>query len=202
MATNKINKEQIVGGILSGGKSSRMGQPKDRILLSDSRSMLEHVLDTMFKVCAKVVVAGPTPPGMRCDPKQVIFVKDNKIEAGPLGGIEAILASGIADGYLIAACDQPYLTSELLLELAPDDKSMPCFFDLPGSPIIQPLPGYYPANWLDDIREALSKKRNALKALIADSDVVLKKIAPEKAACLKSINTAEDLTLALPNRLT
>lgn len=170
-----------------------MGQPKDRLNLNDNRSMLEHVLDAILAVCNKVIVAGPKPSTLSFDAERVIFVNDNYKDSGPLAGIESILASGMSDGYIIAACDQPLLNKELLQELFPEDIDMPCFFDVPGSPIIQPLPGYYPKSWLPDIRQSLSKGRNSLKALIADSDVLLKDIEPTKAAYLKSINTVEDL---------
>ena len=171
----------IIGGVISGGLSKRMGQAKDRMLLADGRSMLQHVLDTMLNVCKEVIVAGPELPVHIREDERIHFIKDNFPGQGPLAGVEAILSTGHASGYIIAACDQPMLKEELLKMLIPDDAEMPCFFDLAESGIMQPFPGYYPVNWLADIRDSLRRNRRSLKALIADSDVLLKPIDPDLA---------------------
>lgn len=183
----------IIGGIISGGLSTRMGQAKDRFLMPDGRSMLQHVLDILLTVCKEVIIAGPEIPVHLDEDERVHFIKDNYPGQGPLAGVEAILSSGYASGYLIAACDQPMLKDELLKSLIPADSDMPCFFDLAESGIMQPFPGYYPVTWLPDIRDSLRRNRRSLKALIADSDVVLKPIDPSLASTLRSINCVEDL---------
>lgn len=187
----------IIGGVLSGGMSSRMGRPKDKIALWDGRSMLQHVLDTLLKVCNEVIVAGPEIPVDFEGSERVHFLKDNFAGQGPLGGVEAILSSGIGSAYLIVGCDQPLLKEELLKALLPDDPEMPCFFDMTENGILQPFPGYYPVSWLADIRDSLRRNRRSLKALIADSDVVLKPIDSELSKCLRSINTPDDLNSIL-----
>ncbi len=183
----------IIGGVISGGLSKRMGQSKDRLLLADGRSMIQHVLDRLLTVCKEIIVAGPELPVQLDEDERVHFVKDNFPGQGPLAGVEAILSSGYASGYIIAACDQPCLKEELLKMLIPDDPDMPCFFDLAENGIMQPFPGYYPVSWLPDIRDSLRRNRRSLKALIADSDVILKPIEAVLADSLKSINTSEDL---------
>ncbi|MBX9724809.1 MAG: molybdenum cofactor guanylyltransferase [Candidatus Obscuribacterales bacterium] len=183
----------ILGGILSGGYSSRMGQPKDRILLADGRPMIQHVLDTLLSVCNEVIVSGPEIPVELNEDERVQFIKDNFPGKGPLAGIEAILSTGKARGYLIVACDQPLLKEELLRALVPNDRDVPCFFDLSESGYIQPFPGYYPVSWLPDIRDSLRRNRRAIKSLIADSDVILKDIDPNLKKYIRSINTQEDL---------
>lgn len=183
----------IIGGVISGGLSTRMGQAKDRLLLADGRSMLQHVLDSMLSVCKEVIVAGPQLPVQFNENERVHFIQDNFPGQGPLAGVEAILSSGYASGYIVAACDQPLLREDVLKMLIPDDPEMPCFFDLAESGIMQPFPGYYPVGWLSDIRDSLRRNRRSLKALIADSDVILKPIGASAADSLKSINTVADL---------
>jgi molybdenum cofactor guanylyltransferase len=183
----------VAGAVLSGGLSVRMGMPKDRILLPDGRPMIRHVIDIMLGVCNEVIVAGPQLPLCLEESERLHFIKDNYPGQGPLSGIEAVLSTGTARGYLIAACDQPLLTPELLRRLVPQDMNMPCFFDFSENGYIQPLPGYYPLGWLPDIRDSLRRNRRAIKALIADADVILLPIEPEEAACLMSINTKDDL---------
>jgi molybdopterin-guanine dinucleotide biosynthesis protein A len=186
----------IVGAVLSGGLSARMGTQKDRILLSSGKTMMQYVIDALLKVCNEVIVAGPEMPVFFQESASVKFIQDNFPGQGPLAGIEAVLSTGIARGYLIAACDQPFLNEKLFRMLIPDDQTMPCFFDYTEGGIIQPLPGYYPVSWLPDIRDSLRRNRRALKTLIADSDVILKPIDPDMAKHLQSINTQDDLEQA------
>lgn len=183
----------IVGGILSGGLSKRMGRTKDKIVLKDGRTMIQCVLDALLPVCNEVIVAGPELPLNLKEDERVHFIKDNFPGQGPLSGVEAILSSGYASGYIIAACDQPLLSEEILRLIVPEDREMPTFFDLSEEGIMQPFPAYYPVNWLSDIRDSLRRNRRSLKSLIADSDVILKPINKEHASRLRSFNTPDDL---------
>lgn len=182
----------VAGGILSGGLSSRMGQAKDRLKLPDGRSMIQSVLDALLIVCNEVIIAGPELPVLLKENERVHFVKDNYPGGGPLGGVEAILSSGFSNGYLISACDQPFLDEVLLRKLVPEDREMPCFYDCSEDGYIQPFPGYYPVTWVSEIRDSLRRNRRALKSLIADSDVLLRDIEPAQRKLLRSINTQEE----------
>src|SRR5688572_7000787 len=104
---------QITGAILIGGRSRRMGTPKHQLSLRDGRTMLEHVLEPMQSVCSDVVIVDSTH-GTHAGPHRVLL--DHRPGLGPLGAIEALLASGIDDEYLICPCDLP-LMSEAVLRL-------------------------------------------------------------------------------------
>jgi molybdenum cofactor guanylyltransferase len=183
----------VLGAVLSGGLSIRMGMPKDRILLPDGKSMISCVIDKLLTVCSEVIVAGPKFPVTLQETDRVRFVMDNYPGQGPLSGIEAVLSTGAARGYLIAACDQPRLTAEILRLLLPENRQQPCFFDFSEDGYINPFPGYYPVCWLPDIRDSLRRNRRAIKALIAETDVILRPVEPQLVRCLKSINTREEL---------
>ena len=182
----------LAGGIVSGGLSSRMGQAKDRIILPDGHFMIAHPIARLLEITAEVVIAGPQLPAPLSRSEQLSYVSDNFSGSGPLSGIEAILSSGVANGYLICACDQPLLTTALLRELLKAPKTMPCFFE---TSVIQPFPGYYPASWLPDIQEALRQKRLSLKYLIAEADVKLVKLPADKERIIASFNCPEELSL-------
>lgn len=188
----------IVAGVLSGGLSSRMGKPKDRIILPDGRTMIQRVIDVLLGFCNEVIVAGPALPDALIEDERLHFVKDNFSGSGPLAGIEAILSTGLAKGYLIAACDQPMIKEETLRLLLPDDREMPCFFDNSKEGYIQPFPGYYPVSWLPEIRDSLRRNRRAIKSLIADSDVILRVADAQTMRSLQSVNTPEELSTLIP----
>lgn len=187
----------LAGGILSGGQSSRMGQDKGSLSLDDGLPMIASPLRTLRKVTDIVVIAGPPLDFPGLEPDHVQFVHDNVPKNGPLSGLEAILQTGEAEAYLIAACDQPLLTEEVLRMLLSGPTDMPCFFETDR---IQPFPGYYPASMLSDIQEALKRKTLSVMQLIADSDAKLIKLEGEQAEAIRSMNNPEDLEGLRQNR--
>jgi molybdopterin-guanine dinucleotide biosynthesis protein A len=127
--------------------------------------MIEHVVEAMQAVCRQVVIVGacrgwtPEPPIIRLD--------DRQPDRGPLGGIETLLASGMAGRYLVVGCDQPLLTPEMLrLLAAPPDPDIPCFLRAENGHELDPFPGYFPAAWLPVARAELQQGRLGLRNAI------------------------------------
>ena len=92
------------GAILCGGAGRRMGQPKAGLVLPDGVTMVERVFAAMSAVCRQVVLVGAAtdlPLSMR----GVRHIEDRLPQLGPMGGVEALLASGLDSEYLIAPCD-------------------------------------------------------------------------------------------------
>jgi molybdopterin-guanine dinucleotide biosynthesis protein A len=155
----------LTAAILAGGRSRRMGRPKEGVVLWDGRPMIEHVVDAMQAVCQRVVIVGacrgwtPAPSIVRLD--------DRHADLGPLGGIEALLASGIDRGYLVVGCDQPLLTPQILrlLSNAPDPE-IPHFLRTEEGIDLDPFPGYFPSAWLPVARAALQQGQRAIREVI------------------------------------
>lgn len=185
--------QPLFGAVLSGGKSSRMGKPKDRIILPSGKSMLQHQIDILLAFCNEVVVAGPELPLSHEETERVHFVRDQIPGNGPLSGIEAVLSTGISSAFLILACDQPLLNESILRLLIPEERELPCFFKSEGEELIQPFPGFYPLSWLPEIRDALHRNRLALKYLIQESNAQYKQIDKKTAFRLRSANSPEEL---------
>lgn len=156
---------ELIGAILAGGHSRRMGRPKEGVVLWDGRPMIEHVVEAMRAVCQRVVIVGacrgwnPEPPIIRLD--------DRYADLGPLGGIDALLSSGLAGGYLVVGCDQPLLTPQIirLLSNAPDP-DIPHFLRTEDGIDLDPFPGYFPAAWLPVARAALQQGQRSVRDVI------------------------------------
>jgi molybdopterin-guanine dinucleotide biosynthesis protein A len=178
------------GAILAGGQSRRMGSPKEGVRLWDGRPMLEHVSDALARLCARLVVVGECRGYRLLD--DVTRVPDLHPGSGPLAGIEALLASGLDEAYLVAACDQPFLTSDLLRGLLRGDPARPCFFLGEGGRV-HPLPAYLPSSWLPMVSEAVREGRLSVRKLIAESEVCWAPLAAQGEACLASVNSRAEL---------
>ncbi|MEA1902147.1 MAG: molybdenum cofactor guanylyltransferase [Actinomycetota bacterium] len=90
----------VVGAVLSGGMSKRMGQNKADVLVRD-QTMLEMVGTTMKSVLDTVVLLGPDRDGWECWPDAVHA-------HGPLAGIATALARTDAEHIFLLAVDHPF----------------------------------------------------------------------------------------------
>ncbi len=117
----------IVGVVLAGGLSSRMGN--DKAMLSiDGRSLLQHQVDLLMPLCAKVLVSGDYP-GFECVPDAVD-------RCGPLGGIYSVALHCPDSALLVISVDMLRITDLQLVRL------MRC---LNASHFTnQPLPAFFP----------------------------------------------------------
>ncbi len=179
--------DSITGAILAGGQSRRMGQPKEGVLMADGRRMIEHVIEPLSHICQKILIVGACR-GFTIPPQSLLIpLPDSDPGSGPLSAIATILKSGVdKKGYIITACDQPFLTADLLRLLIQGPLNQPCIFKNHDSPL-QPFPGYYPVSWLPEIGE------RSVCAMLTKTAISLVACPKEWEARLKNINRPTDL---------
>lgn len=111
--------------ILAGGRSVRMGRPKEWLLLGDE-PLLAHTCRVVAGCAAPVlVVARDEAQQLPELPPGVELLTDERRDAGPLAGLVQGMRHlaerhrfGPDDGVLLTACDQPFLTTAFLAALA------------------------------------------------------------------------------------
>ena len=175
------------GAILAGGQSKRMGRPKERILLWDGRSMIEHVMRPLATFCKQVVIVGGAPDLLPTCPHLV----DPYPYEGPLSGIATLLESNLDDRYIVVACDQPFL-QPALFELLEKEECPSIFLGDTGE-MFDPFPGYFPATLLPEIQKSIKTGERSLCAFIRQIEVAWIPLPSALRGCLKSINTPFDL---------
>lgn len=99
----------ILGAVLAGGRSTRMGQDKAYVLVSGS-TMLESVASAVHSVSDRVVLLGPDRDGWECWP-------DSVHAQGPLAGVATALTRTETDHVLLVAVDHPFVTVDTLRHL-------------------------------------------------------------------------------------
>jgi len=107
-------KNQIVGFILAGGESSRMGRDK-ALLEIGGVPLLVRTARLVESVVGTPAVIGNTDAYR---PLDLRLIGDDWPGAGPLGAIATALRASSAPWSLVVACDLPYLTKEWLKYLA------------------------------------------------------------------------------------
>jgi molybdopterin-guanine dinucleotide biosynthesis protein A len=117
----------LLGVVLAGGKSSRMGRNK-ALLDLQGRSLLEHQMALLAPLCARVVVSGAVDG--------VEGIPDDCAHQGPLGGILTVAKRFPGWALLLIPVDMPRLETIDLQQLCSQAAS--CHFS--G----QPLPAFFP----------------------------------------------------------
>ncbi len=197
------------GAILAGGQGLRMGRPKQGVLMPDGRTMIAHVIQPLSQLCQNIVIVGAGAPpakglGFTMPPqKNIIALPDDPPGRGPLSAIATLLNSGIdKEGYIITACDQPFLTPDLLRLLLGEKTtslstlSTPRIFDEDMNTMaggITPFPGYYPVCWLSIIKRELALGQYGVCKAILKSAVETVPLNKDSRALIRNINTPDDL---------
>ncbi len=181
---------RVLGVVLCGGKSSRMGRDKASMTHPLGESYLQFAINRLAAVCDDVIVSGETP--VSHDRVSVIDAVPNQ---GPVMGILASLQYAkqqCFDGCLATPVDTPNLSVEDLQSLlAPWNKSPR--LTLAHSDRIQPLIGIYGVDELESLQELASSSDRSLMRWIQTRNL---QTVPLSLQACRNINTPEDLTNA------
>lgn len=97
--------------ILSGGKSTRMGENKSLLLL-DGKTVIEHVLDNMKSIFSNVILITNQPDEYEF--LGIEMFEDVFKYQGPLAGIHSGLYHSTTEKNFIISCDLPLMTKEMI----------------------------------------------------------------------------------------
>lgn len=99
--------------VLAGGASSRMGRDK-ALLPAGDKFLLAHLVEILQSLSPEVLVIAPLG---RYETLGFTTLQDQRIDCGPLAGIETALANTMFEWNLILACDLPNINRDWLLAL-------------------------------------------------------------------------------------
>lgn len=171
-----------------------MGQPKHKLQLHDGRTLLQHMRERLASVCDSVfVVTSHETVGSVAQED----LADLRPDAGPLGGIEAVLASGRATEYLFCPCDLPLVSVELLNLLVQPTDALARVYHVEGRQDWEPLPARIRADALPIVRRLLDKQQRSVWKLLREMNPDVITISPRQAMQLHNVNTRADYEHAL-----
>jgi len=101
----------VFGGLLIGGKSVRMGQPK-HLLTIEGQTYLEQIIDTLSSYVDQTVLLGQgdVPRALSGMPR----LSDVQGVRGPVAGILAAMRWSPLASWIFVGCDQPLVCPEAL----------------------------------------------------------------------------------------
>ena len=183
-------KTRLLGVVLCGGQSSRMGTDKSTLLHASGKTFLQHSAERLTSVCDDVVVSTDQPaPNFQ-------VVLDATAQRGPVVGVASAL--GYAETHEFDACfvtpvDMPDLSVDDLTAVKQQWQSQPRRLVCAVSEAdarIQPLVAIYPVTFLDALIELSRSEHRSLSRWIEARPHT--KVTLSTASC-RNVNSPDDL---------
>ncbi len=148
-------KYRIAAAVLLGGRSRRMGRPKENVILEgDGRTFLEKICDEI-DACPEGLLSGrylSVRRGQKAEREGYLTVEDRYPDIGPLGGITALLEAGRRDGIdavLMLACDMIRYPEEEIERICKAYRGEDILWARTGGKDLQPLSSIYSVKLLE-----------------------------------------------------
>jgi molybdenum cofactor guanylyltransferase len=178
---------QASGFVLAGGGSTRMGRNK-ALLPFRGITLVEHIAGMVREAAGSVTLVGdPAQLGQLGLP----VIPDILPGCGPASGIYTALTTTSTDWNLIAGCDMPGITADILLGLlrraavTPANSVAAAGSD--GGP--EPLCAVYHRRCQTAVGRAIREKRFKMKDLLAELGFELMPVDP---AAVANVNTPSE----------
>lgn len=185
---------RILGGVLVGGASSRMGTPK-AALTWRGRTLLDIAVAALASTVREVALLGDPPaPADGTGPAGPLRrIPDPPDLKGPLAGILAALRAEPDAVWIVAACDQPWMCSaavEWLLDQRRPDRWAVLPRGADGR--VEPMPALYEPRVRPVLEAMAGRGELAPRSLAAAPGVATPEIPAEIRRAWISVNTPEE----------
>jgi len=193
-----INKEEVTGIILAGGRSSRMGKDKGLCSFRD-KPLVSYAVDTLKPLCGEMMISANHFPE-----KYAAFglpvVPDEIQNIGPMGGLHACLKRSKTQHNLVISCDTPFVSTDVFRLLLQHVENYQVVCPSHDTFLIEPLSAYYNTNILGDLEKAIQHKEfkmmRFLKRIRFRTVPVEKGQSVFRETLFLNLNTPEDLKRA------
>jgi molybdopterin-guanine dinucleotide biosynthesis protein A len=177
-----IDKKDITGIILAGGKSSRMGTDKGFLELNN-KYFIQYSIDALKPFVCEIMIVSDNPDYDTFGLKRINDITKN---AGPVAGICSGLEASKTEYNVVLSCDIPLITSEIVEKLIRniDDTSQIIQSESNGKSM--PLIAIYKKQITKTFNALLEKDERRLR--VAINSCISKNVILEKEQELNTMN--------------
>jgi molybdenum cofactor guanylyltransferase len=191
----------MLGVVLCGGQSSRMGSDKGLLILND-RTWTQKAIDTLNNFKTPIVISinkNQYQDYSTIFPIDTLIPDDTSLQLyGPLCGLLSIHLKYPKEDLLILACDMPLIDAELIKELVKKyrtETAVDAFIYInDGEP--EPLPGIYKSKGLAYVHYLYSNNqlpRHSMKYMLEQISTSVSRLPDDKKNCFRNFNTHAEL---------
>jgi molybdopterin-guanine dinucleotide biosynthesis protein A len=180
-----------------------MGRDKATVIFdgpTGSKTLVEHAVAVVSPRCSPVFVIAA--PGQPLPSLQAEVLRDEVRGVGPLlatgRGLRAAAEAG-AELAFVCAVDLPLLTADLIDELAGPAVRLGADIVLPWDGRDHYLAGIYRTALADQVDGLVAAGERSMRALVDTVDA--QRIVMPEQSSLTNVNTAADLSAAIPPRI-
>ncbi|WP_051238729.1 molybdenum cofactor guanylyltransferase [Gaetbulibacter saemankumensis] len=186
-----INKTNITGIILAGGKSSRMGQDKG-LLKFKEQSFIQYSIDALTPLVSDIIIVSDHAEHQLFGFKTI---EDDEKDAGPVSGICSGLEASKSTYNIILSCDIPFIKSRLLEKLLKHTDDAYDIIQAESKGKTMPLIAIYKKQCLRTFKDLLNQGERRLR--VAVNHCVVKNVPTnfDEDKMTMNINTKEELKL-------
>jgi molybdopterin-guanine dinucleotide biosynthesis protein A len=176
-----------------------MGRDKAAVRY-EGKTLVERIVSIVRPRCAPVfVIAAPGQPLPTLDAE---VLRDEVRGVGPLvatgRGLRAAADAGLELAF-VCAVDMPLLDADLIDELAGPAVRLGAYVVLPWDGRDHYLAGIYRTSLADRVGELVAAGERSMRALVSTVDT--QRIVMDEQRSLTNVNTATDLSTALPPQI-
>ena len=192
----------MVGIILCGGQSSRMGSDKGLLVTEEGQVWAQAAINKMaaLQIPVSLSVNGQQQAGYAAAIKDTPIVTDNENLQlrGPLLGVLSAHLQYPMQNLFVLACDMPLMETSVLTELYNKYLESDVYdaFVFTNEEEPEPLCAIYCANGLSAIADMHKKgllKRHSMKSMIENLNVCFVPITSEQKKYFTNVNAHADL---------
>ena len=149
------DEKKIATAVLIGGHSSRMGRPKENVVIEgDGRTFLEKICDEVDECFPKIICKRyiSVRKGQSISKKGYETVEDVFDDIGPLGGLVSVLQRAKRDGacaVLLLACDMIRYDAGQIRSVCASYAGEDILWARSGNKHLEPLASIYSTSILD-----------------------------------------------------
>ncbi len=194
-----IKSRKILGLVLAGGHSARMGKDKAVLMHPDGRTLVRRCADLLAEAgCELVVVSLRREQAIPGGAEGVDLVRDpENATGGPMTGMLAAMSLHPGDDWLVLACDLPRLdlaTLSHLIDSVSDGENFLAYrSEFDGLP--EPLCAYYASASREVLEAAVMEGFHCPRKILIRNDCRL--LEPVTPRALENANTPEDWQTAI-----
>lgn len=198
---------RLIGVLLAGGRSSRMGSPKGLLPHPCGGTYIDHSLQRLRSVCGEhmaVSLADEETNETLALPLEITRLRDLRSSLGPAMGVYVSLRHAVSNGYhgcLFTPVDLPDLLADDLSNLihAWREKPQEILLAQQAHPErLQPLVGIYPVRCLDLVQSVVESKHRSLHRFLQSIDY---RTVDLPASRLRNVNTPADRDPSIDSNL-
>lgn len=192
MVDNFAGSQTILGVVLAGGRSQRMGCDKALLPhpIHPGVSLLGHAIEQISRVTASNIVSGTKRDSVDSE-----FLPDLPCyeDTCPMGGVITTLMWAQARGYagcLYLPIDMPMVDYSLLQSIVLNAKPDCGICIVARSTVLEPLLAYYPVTLVDALEKAWQRGHRSLRRWLECQCLVSVLVSRQKTI---NVNTPSDL---------